>query len=166
MARFGEGRVMVTDRKDGVTDRKDDDVALLKLELTRLSEACARLKSHPALTQVTGLAAIGIDHASQMMNYANQLDQLFATIRQHAETLKRLADRDIEADALSSAVERTIADLDRTVSPVIGNLRRHAAMLGAQQAGSKAREDQDDTDHDDSGPDGNSRQTASERKLH
>jgi hypothetical protein len=114
-----------------VTDRKEDDVALLKQELTELSEACARLKNHPALGQAQNLVSLGIEHAELMMNYANQLDHLFKTITRHAETLRRLAERDVDAQALSVTVERTIADLDRTISPVINSLRRHAWSLGA-----------------------------------
>ena len=114
-----------------VTDRKEDDVALLKQELTELSQACARLKNHPALAQASNLASLGIDHADLMMNYANQLDHLFKAISRHAETLRRMAGRDADAQLLSETVQRTIADLDRTISPVITSLRRHAWSLGA-----------------------------------
>jgi len=129
-----------------------DKISLLKLELTRLSEACARLKSHPALGQVNNLASFGIDHADLMMNYADQLDDLFRAITLHAETLQRLAERDVEAAALSTAVQRTIADLDRTIPPVITSLRRHAWSLGAGQQNTK--------------PDSIGQETNPQRKLH
>jgi hypothetical protein len=124
-----------------VTDRKEDDVALLKQELTELSEACARLKNHPALGQARNLVSLGIDHADLMMNYANQLDHLLKAITRHAETLRRLAERDVDAQALSDTVQRTIADLDRTISPVITSLRRHAWSLGSGQFADQAAAD-------------------------
>jgi hypothetical protein len=124
-----------------VTDRKEDDVALLKQELTELSEACARLKNHPALGQARNLLSLGIDHADLMMNYANQLDHLLKAITRHAETLRRLAERDADAQALSHTVQRTIADLHRTISPVVTSLRRHAWSLGAGQAEGQAGAD-------------------------
>jgi hypothetical protein len=122
---------------DEPMDDGDSKMTVLKLELTRLSEACARLKSHPALGQAANLASLGVDHADLMMNYADQLDDLFRAITVHADTLRRLADQDVEAAALSLAVQRTIADLDRTIPPVITSLRRHAWSLGAGQQDSR-----------------------------
>lgn len=124
-----------------MTDRKEDDVALLKQELTELSEACARLKNHPALGQARNLVSLGIDQADLMMNYANQLDHLLKAITRHAETLRRLAERDVDAQALSDTVQHTIADLHRTISPVVTSLRRHAWSLGAGQAEGQAAVD-------------------------
>jgi hypothetical protein len=112
-----------------MTDDIDDEVTMLRLELGLLSQACARLKTHPALSRFHDLSAVGTDHADLMLHYVDQLDHLFATVTGHATTLERLAADNADADEISHEVRRTITELDRTISPMIQAMRRHAQTL-------------------------------------
>jgi len=114
-----------------MTDDINDDVTMLRLELGLLSQACARLKTHPALSRFHDLSAVGTDHADLMLHYVDQLDHLFATITGHAATLERLAVNNAGAGEISHEVRRTIAELDSTISPMIQAMRQHALAVRA-----------------------------------
>lgn len=117
-----------------MSDQTSNTVQMMQQEFGLLAKACTQLKTHPALTELRHIGSLTADHVGLMLHYAGQLDTLFATIRNHAATMQKLAGVDMDAAQFSAIANRTVADLTKSIAPVIDNLRRQAATLDNRHA--------------------------------